>query len=275
MTLPPVVKWSGSKRAVARRLHSLWPPPRPGARYFEPFVGGGTLLPARPAAAAVAGDTVAELIALWVAIRDEPGRVAAHYEHLWHRRQREGHAVYYEVRERFNRERGALDLLYLSRTCVNGLIRFNASGAFNNSLHHTRPGIHPARLGAIVLAWSRALAGVDFVAADYRATLAGVRAGDFVFLDPPYAGTRGRYHPGPFDRAALHAELARLNSVGAAWILTFDGAAGDRRYDAPLPPSLYRERLEVATGNSPFTRLMSSARDAVTEVVYLNFRRDG
>ena len=100
--------------------------------------------------------------------------------------------------------------------CVNGLIRFNSKGHFNNPLHHTRPGIHPDRLASIVHAWRLCLATVSFQVADYEETL--VAGGGSAFLDPPYAGTRGRYKPEPFDLERFQGVLERLNQRGAHWM---------------------------------------------------------
>lgn len=229
------------------------------------------MLPVRPRAVGLAGDSIKELIALWIEIRDHPQDVINHYAQLWRQRQSEGHMVFYRVRARFNKEKNPLDLFFLSRTCVNGLIRFNAKGEFNNSLHHTRPGIHPNRLSEIVQSWSKVLSGIEFLACDYRLTLSSVRRGDLIFLDPPYAGTQGRYHPNPFDFKAFYQELERLNSTGVNWILTLDGKAGARVYNDRIPSSLYRTGISLPTGNSPFTRLMNTSLDSVIESVYFNF----
>jgi len=264
----PVVKWSGSKRTVAGRLRHLFPR---ASRYFEPFVGGGALLPFRPCRDAVAGDVIDELICLWICIRDAPDKTAAQYEKRWQRLQERGHTAYYAIRDDFNRTRNPHDFLFLTRTCVNGLIRFNGDGDFNNSLHHTRPGIAPHRLREIILKWSAALQGVSFATADYRETLATAGEDDLIFLDPPYAATRGRYSKVRFDVPAFYAELDRLNRVGAKWIVTFDGYAGDRTYTESLPAGLFEAHLALPTGNSPFTKLMRTGVDAVVESVYLNF----
>jgi DNA adenine methylase len=270
-THQPVIKWSGSKRSVAQFLSKLWPTVSPSACYYEPFVGGGSMLPVRPIARGKAGDSIKELIDLWTEIRDHPNEVVKHYSQLWHQRQSEGHTVFYRIRERFNKNKNPLDLFFLSRTCVNGLIRFNTKGEFNNSLHHTRPGIHPDRLSEIVQSWSKVLSGVEFLAGDYRLTLSSVKKGDLVFLDPPYVGTKGRYHPGAFDFEAFYQELQRLNSIGVNWILTLDGKAGARVYKDQMPASLYSICLAIPTGNSPFTRLMNTSLDGVVESVYFNF----
>jgi len=231
------------------------------------------MLPGRSPVAAVAGDYLEPLIELWRAIQSRPSEIADHYETIWKLRQDHGHTVYYEVRDRFNATKSPEDLMVLSRMCVNGLIRFNKKGDFNNSLHHTRPGIAPRRLREILQTWSRHLSGVRFQATDYEITLAQASEGDLAFLDPPYIKTRGRYRPDNFDFERLWSVLEKLNQAGVHWILTLDGSSGDRAYHqkGDVPSRLWRHALTVNTGNSPFTRLMGTSLDVVRERVYLNF----
>lgn len=264
----PVIKWTGSKRAIAPILSPLMPNT---PRAFEPFVGGGAILPFHKAPHVFASDIIPELIALWVLIKESPEEVAKGYSKRWERLRAEGHIAYYDIRKNFNKTRNPVDLLFLSRTCVNGLIRFNNSGEFNNSLHHTRPGISPAKLKQILTQWSSCLTNVHFLHSDYRDALLDVRPGDFVFLDPPYAGTVGRYMPQDFDIPSFYSELERLNSLDVKWIVTFDGVAGQREYKSGIPEGLYLKKHLLPTGNSPFTKLMGTSIDAVYESVYLNF----
>lgn len=266
--LPPAIKWSGSKRSIAADLGMLIPR---SPRFYDPFVGGGAMLPFRKSPQGLAGDTVAELVALWQAIQSSPDDLAGEYTLLWNRLQDEGHTVFYEVRDRFNTHRRASDLFFLSRTCVNGLIRFNARGEFNNSLHHTRPGIAPTRLAKILREWSVAIASVTFGARDYRETLQSAEKGDVAFLDPPYASNRGRYRQETFDVSGLFDTLADLTSRGVRWILTFDGRAGSREYKTVAPEELWRHKFAAPTGRSPFTRLMRTSLDDVVESIYVNF----
>jgi DNA adenine methylase len=266
--IDPVIKWSGSKSKIALTVSKYVPP---ASRYFEPFVGGGAMLPFRKTQSGFAGDVIPELIALWNMIKTQPDVLADEYESRWKQLQ-QSWEHYYVVREQFNKHKDPSDFLFLTRTCVNGLIRYNHKGEFNNSLHLSRPGINPKTLRHIILSWSHFIQDVHFEVSDYRTTLRNAGKGDFVFLDPPYGGTRGRYTKDVFDLATFYSTLGELNDRGVKWILTFDGIAGTREYKYDLPEELYQHRIYLGTGNSPFTKMMRTTIDAVYESVYLNFQ---
>ncbi len=267
--LEPVIKWSGSKRLVAPELSRFIINQK---RYIEPFIGGGSMLPFRQISNAVASDIIPELINLWNQIKANPEKVADEYNKRWDRLQNEGHIVFYEVRDNFNKTKNEFDFLFLTRTCVNGLIRYNSNGEFNNSMHKNRPGVNPKSFKNIIFKWSYYIKDVEFRNCDYRETLADADKNDFVFLDPPYGGTKDRYTKTEFNLDQFYCELERLNSVGAKWILTFDGTAGTREYDYQLPQEIYKHKTEIKTGNSPFTKSMKTSIDAVYESVYFNFQ---
>ncbi|MDR2384130.1 MAG: Dam family site-specific DNA-(adenine-N6)-methyltransferase [Tannerella sp.] len=265
---PPVIKWSGSKRSVAKHLSAYLPE---GKRYFEPFLGGGALLPFRNIATGLAGDIIPELINLWNAIKITPELVAKEYRKRWIKLQKEGYEIFYKIRDDFNRTRNEHDFLFLTRTCVNGLIRYNNKGEFNNSFHLTRPGINPENLKEVIFQWHLVIKGIDFYNCDYRDLTSQTMKGDFVFFDPPYGGTKGRYTKEKIDLPEFFSELDRLNCRNVKWMLTFDGQAGDRNYSYDLPKELYRHKIFMKTGHSPFTKLMNTTIDDVKESVYLNF----
>jgi DNA adenine methylase len=270
--IEPVIKWSGSKRYVAPELSKYIFEKK---RYIEPFVGGGSMLPFRQIRNAVASDVIPELIKLWKEIKNNPEQVAAEYQKRWDRLQNEGHQVFYEIRTNFNKTKNEFDFLFLTRTCVNGLIRYNAMGEFNNSIHKNRPGINPKSFREIVMKWNYFIRDVEFHKYDYRKTLEDANKNDFIFLDPPYGGTKDRYKKTEFILNDFYNELERLNSRGASWILTFDGVAGNRDYDFHLPKEIFKHKIRIKTGNSPFTKLMKTTIDAVYESVYFNFKPNG
>jgi DNA adenine methylase len=265
---PAVIKWSGSKRLVANQLsrHFLH-----CETYYEPFVGGGAMLPFANAKQGIAGDIIPELIDLWNIIKTKPFFVAKEYEKRWMKLQEGGQEVYYQIRDRFNQTKNCYDFLFLTRTCVNGLIRYNHQGEFNNSFHLSRPGINPETLAKQLFLWSEIIQKFDFKQIDYRTCLQTVRKYDFVFLDPPYGGTKDRYTRTELDLDCFYNELKRLNVIGAKWMLTFDGTAGKREYAYAPPANLFKHKFFINTGNSAFTKLMDQKIDSIQESVYLNF----
>lgn len=266
--LKPVIKWSGSKRSQADSIKAFLPE-RYGT-YFEPFLGGGSMLYAIQPSKAVCGDICSPLINLWNEIKNNPDRLAEAYRVRWTRLQEEGYQVYYEIRENFNREHKSEDLLFLSRTCVNGLIRFNANGDFNNSLHHTRPGIAPNSLEKIIKDWSRRIQNVTFVAQQYFETTSEAKEGDLIYLDPPYFHTKGRYY-GTINYAAFLKYLEYLNNKGIKYMLSFDGIRGDNNYTMDLPSKLYKRHKFIPSGNSSFKKVMDKQNLQVFESLYLNW----
>ena len=265
---PAIIKWSGSKRTVAPKLATLFPD---FDRYFEPFVGSGAMIPYSNNRPGFCGDIIPELIDLWNAIKENPNEVAYNYKIRWDRLQNEGYQVYYEIRDAFNENRGYNDLLFLTRTCVNGLIRFNSRGEFNNSLHYSRPGIAPVKLEKYLIEWSSYIQHIQFRCQDYRDTLRDARDGDFVFLDPPYGGTKGRYTVNEFNLEEFFTTLQNLNEKGVRWLLTFDGKSGKRMYNYAPPENLYRHKLSIYTGNSTFRKIEDKTIEKVEESVYFNY----
>lgn len=266
--MKPVIKWSGSKRSQSARIKSFFPDSF--GTYYEPFIGGGSMLYAVSPEKSICGDICKPLIDLWNEIRDNPEKLALGYEARWTRLQQEGYTAYYDIRDDFNSGKSPYDLLFLSRTCVNGLIRFNDKGEFNNSLHYSRPGIKPESLKEIILDWSEHIQGVVFMADDYYNTTASAKAGDIVYLDPPYFHTKGRYF-GTIDYERFLEYLEDLNARGIKFLLSFDGMRGDEDYTVDLPKELYKRHEFIPSGNSTFKKVTDKETEKVLESLYLNF----
>ena len=265
--IPSLIKWTGSKRTQAYRISNEIPQHK---RYFEPFLGGGALLYLKAHPGAVAGDIYAPLIALWNLIQTEPESVIENYDRQWHILQENVPSYYYIVRDRFNSNPNPLDLNFLVRTCVNGIIRFNRAGEFNNSFHLSRKGMHPERFARVVLSWHKVIQGVEFICADYEKTISRARQGDFVYLDPPYAGNNMRYLNNlELDR--FFGQLEKMNVNGIKWALSFDGERGNRDLSIPIPKSIYKRKLLFPSGYSPIGKVLNGPIEQVRESLYLNF----
>ena len=264
----PAIKWSGGKRNSAIAIFNHRPPFN---RYYEPFVGGGAVAYVTAPTEGVCGDICKPLIQLYDNIQNNHEKVYEEYKTRWDRLQNEGHTAFGKIRNNFNRNQNPDDLLFLSRTCINGLIRFNKKGEFNSSLHLTRKGINPSRLKAILSDWSKRLQGINFRYGDYQDTSYDIKANDFAYLDPPYFHTKGRYYYGTIDYERFLNYLDLLNQKNVKYALSFDGKRVDRDYSVNIPKELYKRHLWLPTGNSSFKKVMEKKNEPVFESLYLNY----
>lgn len=265
--IQPVIKWSGSKRLQAPTIVKLFPR---FSTYYEPFLGGGSVLFQVNPKKSLCGDICKPLIELWMLVKTNPKSLIDSYKENWHKLQKEGYTFYYEVRDRFNFNQNPFDLLFLSRTCVNGLIRFNKKGEFNNSLHHTRKGINPEKMAKIMSMWSNRIRNVEFVQGDYRDITRTATNRDFIYLDPPYFNTRGRYY-GRIDFEEFVQFLCELNERGIRFALSLDGLRANKRYIVDLPRELFKRHFLIDSGNSTFVKVMNGKVEEVKESLYLNY----
>ena len=280
-TIPSLIKWTGSKRSQASAIASIMPHYR---RYIEPFLGGGALLYLAAAPGSIAGDLYEPLIRLWQLIQMEPEKVINDYERKWMALKEEldnvdlnkvqpGEGIpkyYYMLREQFNQTKDPLDLNFIMRTCVNGIVRFNDRGEFNNSFHLSRGGMEPQRFKRIVELWHPVIQGVVFVCQDYINTLETAEKDDFVYLDPPYAGNRQRYIK-DLDLERFFTALEGLNRRSVKWALSFDGRRGLKHLIHTIPESLFKRRLLLTSGNSAVNKVLNGPIEQVEESLYLNY----
>lgn len=266
--IKPVIKWSGSKRSQVETIKSFLPDSF--KTYYEPFLGGGSMLYAISPNQSICGDICKPLVDLWLEIKNNPLVLADEYAKRWNRLQNEGYTAYYDIRDTFNKEKSPYDLLFLTRTCVNGLIRFNDNGDFNNSLHHSRPGINPNSLKDIIQDWSFHIQNTDFLFADYTITTETAKSGDVVYLDPPYFHTKGRYF-GTIDFDRFLDYLDSLNKKGVKYLLSYDGKRGNQDYTVELPKDLYKRHELLHSGNSTFRKVIDKESESVFESLYMNY----
>lgn len=270
----PVIKWSGSKRSQAENILTYFP--REIDTYYEPFCGGASVLRRLLSSDIkvnryVCSDLNSGLIDLWNEIINHPERVSSYYKKLWSelnvdddkQRKKEYFAM---VRERYNKEHNPLDFMFIMRTTTNGMPRYNRDGEFNNSFHVTRDGIIPETLEKIIYEWNKLLKenNVEFIACSYDEIKP--KHNDFVYLDPPYANTKGMYY-GTIDYTKLWDWLRNLP---CKYALSFDGISGEEDNTWNVPTDVYSKHEYLLSGNSSFKRTIGKSNDSIVyESLYL------
>ncbi len=238
----PIVKWAGGK---TRLLASLVPHvPKRMRTYAEPFMGGAALFFSLAAETprrferAILCDANTELVACYRAVKENVDAVIDALGAYKYERK-----LYYATRDRdtakmSDTERAAR-LIFLNRTCYNGLWRVNAKGKFNVPFGRYRaPRIcDPDALRAASLA----LACASIHAGDFTSATKDLGAKDFVYFDPPYVPVSKTadftsYAAGGFradDQARLVDEIKRLRRAGTRVVLS--------NADTPETRALYKE----------------------------------
>lgn len=171
-------------------------------RWIEPFMGSGVIgFNVRPKRALFA-DINPHIINFYNAIKK--GEVTSAKAKTFLETEglllsQKGADYYYTVRERFNQTGNPLDFLFLSRSCFNGVIRFNKKGRYNVPFGHKPERFVQAYVTKISNQINYVEAAVrhydwSFVCADFRAITTEATHRDFIYFDPPYIGRHADYY---------------------------------------------------------------------------------
>jgi DNA adenine methylase len=199
------------------------------SRYVEPFAGSASLFFSISPKSAVLGDINEELISTYEQVRDNLGAIL---EVL--RSMRKGRDNYLRIREidasMLAPSVRAARFIYLNRYCFNGLYRTNLAGKFNVPYGGDRTGKLPT--DDHFERCSQLLQRAELVAGGFDATLDMVRAGDFVYMDPPYTVSSRRvfkeYDSSGFsfrEVENLRKWLLRLDQMNAGFLVSYAESA--------------------------------------------------
>lgn len=220
----PILKWAGGKTQLLKELLPLIPGEY--GKYIEPFVGGGALFFAAQPHNAVISDSNPELINVYLQVANNLDALIDCLKTYQNTKE-----FYYNVRQQ-DREtlsdvEAAARMIYLNKTCFNGLYRVNRQGNFNVPYgRYKNPKICDEET---LRNASKILRKATIECGDYLEILKKyAKPGDFVFLDPPYVpvgeyGDFKRYTKEQFyekDHENLAKEVARLHELGCTIVLT-------------------------------------------------------
>ncbi len=190
LTPKPFVKWAGGKRQLIPILSENLP--QTMGTYFEPFLGGGALLfhilSERNGQICGISDLNSDLVLTYITIRDKPDELINSLKNHAKCYQKNSKSYYYSIRE--SNPRSAVEktsrLLFLNKTCFNGLYRVNKKGKFNVPLgRYTNPNIvneENIRSVSQVLQSRK----VSIKCSDFESVLGEAKKDDLVYFDPPY-----------------------------------------------------------------------------------------
>lgn len=276
----PVLKWVGGKRQLIEDISPLIP--KQISTYVEPFVGGAAILFHLQPKKAIINDFNDELMNVYQVIKENPnGLIKILEKH----KEANSEEYYYETRaldrtsdyENLSKEEKAGRILYLNKTCYNGLFRVNSSGQFNAPYgKYKNPAIvNDVTIKAVSNYFNSA--NIKFLNGDYKEALKGLRKGTFVYFDPPYMPVSSSsnftgYTENGFGyekQVELRDECLKLNKRGIKFLQS---------------NSYTPEILELYSDSSVFTikvvqakrsiNSKSDKRGEISEVLIYNYKQE-
>jgi len=188
----PILKWVGGKRQLLDGIMPLID--INCSTYVEPFVGGAAVLFAMQPKKAIINDFNEELINVYKVIKVHPDKLIKKLEVHKKNNAEFASEYFYQIRELDRSEQyhklddieRAARIIFLNKTCFNGLYRVNSAGQFNSPYgKYKNPNIADS---TTIKAISNYLNKnkVKILQGDYKNALKGLRKGSFVYFDPPY-----------------------------------------------------------------------------------------
>lgn len=218
----PFLKWPGGKRWFIANHAGFFP--RNFNRYVEPFLGSGAVYFFLRPKRAILGDLNPDLLAVYEGLKQDWAKVQLLLER--HSR-RHGERYYYRLRaaEPSDLVERAARLIYLNRTCFNGVYRVNLEGKFNVPKGERDSVLFPTDNFE---AASRLLSQARLRLSDFEPLINESRRGDLLFADPPYTVRHNnnafiRYNEALFswaDQVRLANALADARGRGVKIVAT-------------------------------------------------------
>ena len=228
----PFVKWAGGKRQLLPILSQHIP--KNFDVYFEPFLGGGAvlfhLISQNSQLKCFVSDLNSTLILSYVTIRDKADELITSLEEHSENYFKNTEEYYYQVRD--SNPKNQIDqvsrLIFLNKTCFNGLYRVNSKGKFNVPIgRYVNPNI-VNKENLLILSHVLQSKGISIKCEDFTTALKKAREDDFVYLDPPYQPVSSTanftsYTNDNFgykDQERLFTEFKKLDSMGCKVMLS-------------------------------------------------------
>jgi len=284
----PFVKWAGGKSQLLKKYKEYYP--KKFNTYYEPFLGGGAvffdLCSLGRISKAVLSDFNSELMNLWAAVKWKVEELISELEPL--QKKVNNSRDYYEIRIEYNNTelnkdfllnphiRKAALLLYLNRTCYNGLYRVNVKGKFNVPFGRYK---NPRLVDRDNLMMVRKTLNdgdrIELRCEDFGKCVENAKRGDFIYFDPPYQPLNATssftgYTAGGFgirEQKRLSKVFKRLDRLGCYEMLSNSHSEEVLR---PLYKKYFIDRAFVVQAPRAIS-CVGTGRGLINELVILSY----
>lgn len=270
----PFLKWAGGKRQLLPYIRQYMPPTRQKG-YYEPFIGAGAVLFDLQPAKAKINDANRELINCYQVIKEDVEALIDHVK----THQTSSSDYYYQLREldrspeyaTLSPVARASRIIFLNKTCYNGLFRVNSQGQFNVPYGSYK---NPTIVDEVII---RAIShylnqnDVTITNLDFAEAVSDAKKGDFVYFDPPYdplsdTSSFTGYNLDKFGKAEqtrLKTVYDNLTQKGCQVMLSNSATEFIR--------DLYKEYRIIAIPATRAINSVATGRGRIDELLILNY----
>lgn len=264
-----LLKWIGNKQRFAQAIISYFPSSY--RTYYEPFLGSGAVLAALSPINAVGSDIFGPLIDIWQTLRFDPDQLKRWYAQRHYSAETNGKlAAYKQAQNEYLKMANGADLLFLSRACYGGVVRFRKSDGFMSTPCGPHNLMSPEKFALRVDEWSSRVKGTKFHQQSFEEAISKSGKGDIVYCDPPYSHCQNiLYGAQSFDLKKLMSSIAEAKSRGAFVALSIDGSkrSGNLLCDIEIPTGLFAREEMLIVGRSMLRRFQMGGETLEAEVV--------
>ena len=264
-----LLKWIGSKQRMAHEIISYFP--IEFGTYFEPFLGSAGLLGTLVPKNAIASDTFAPLMEIWQTLKKSPETVKEWYRKRWEKMSTGKKVdVYEKIKASYNSKPNGADLLFLTRSCYGGVVRFRKADGYMSTPCGIHNPISPESFSRRVDIWHKRISGTIFLQLDYEEAMNMAKPGDLIYCDPPYSHSQGiLYGAQSFNLEHLLSVIQKCKEREVFVALSIDGTkrSGNLICDLPLPDGLFEREMLIDTGHSMLKRFQMNGKTLEKEVV--------
>lgn len=251
-----LLKWIGNKQRFAHEIIGYFPPHY--HTYYEPFLGSGAVLGTLAPEKAVASDLLEPLMDIWITLQQDPDHLKQWYQSRWEFFM-DGERVkqYEKIKANYNTNPNGADLLFISRSCYGGVIRFRKADGYISTPIGIHSPIHPDTFAKRVDLWHERTLGTTFRHSHFEVVMAEAKAGDLIYCDPPYTDTQTIiYGAQAFDLQRLLTVIEGCKRRGVFVALSLDGSkkTGKHPIHVALPDGLFETEALVNCGRSMLRR---------------------
>jgi DNA adenine methylase len=263
-----LLKWVGNKQRFAHEIVGYFA--RQYGTYYEPFIGSGAVLGTLAPNTGVASDALEPLIEIWQTLKGDPEKLKRWYSERWHICI-EGDKVegYEKIKASFNEKPNGADLLFLSRSCYGGVVRFRKDGYMSTPCGVHNP-ISPESFDKRVDIWHQRVKNTLFIHSDFETMMYQAKEGDLIYCDPPYTDTQAiLYGAQQFSLDRLFRAIADCKLRGVYVALSIDGTkkTGKKKLKIDIPTGLFKREATVNCGRSMLRRFQMEGQTLENEEV--------